>query len=207
MAAPKKHDPNDPKSSPREAIIAATIRAIESGGEASVRVTEVAREAGVTQGMVSYYFKDREGLISEANIERFATAGVQDIAFLVNAAKNVNTKDEFINLLQMSTRTIVATDRAANRRIRTSVIGSVANRPDLQANVIKVLDQLISGTEEVVRIAIERGIVKTSLNPRAIAEIVIAYTQGLIVADMDPLCPPREELAKVIDRFLESIIE
>ena len=207
MAAPKKHDPNDPKSSPREAIIAATIRAIESGGEASVRVTEVAREAGVTQGMVSYYFKDREGLISEANIERFATAGVQDIAFLVNAAKNVNTKDEFINLLQMSTRTIVATDRAANRRIRTSVIGSVANRPDLQANVIKVLDQLISGTEEVVRIAIERGIVKTSLNQRAIAEIVIAYTQGLIVADMDPLCPPREELAKVIDRFLESIIE
>ena len=207
MAAPKKHDPNDPKSSPREAIIAATIRAIEAAGEASVRVTEVAREAGVTQGMVSYYFKDREGLISEANIERFATAGVQDIAFMVDAARNVKTKDEFINLLRMSTRTIVATDRAANRRIRTSVIGSVANRPDLQANVIKVLDQLISGTEEVVRIALERGIVKTSLAPRAIAEIVIAYTQGLIVADMDPLCPPREELAKVIDRFLESIIE
>lgn len=207
MAAPKKHDPNDPKSSPREAIIAATIRAIESGGEASVRVTEVAREAGVTQGMVSYYFKDREGLISEANIERFGAAGVQDIAVMVDAARSVTTKDEFIKLLQASTRTIVSADRAGNRRIRTSVIGSVANRPDLQANVIQVLDQLISGTEEVVRIALERGIIKTTLNPRAIAEIVIAYTQGLIVADMDPMCPPREELAKVIDRFLISIID
>lgn len=207
MAAPKKHDPNDPKSSPREAIIAATIRAIESGGEASVRVTEVAREAGVTQGMVSYYFKDREGLISEANIERFATAGVQDISFLVDAARNVKSRAEFVELLRMSTRAIVSPERAVNRRVRTSVIGSVANRPDLQANVVKVLDQLIGGTAEVVRIAVERGIISTTLDPRAIAEIVIAYTQGLIVADLDPLCPPREELAKVIDRFLESIID
>ena len=207
MAAPKKHDPNDPKSSPREAIIAATIRAIETGGEASVRVTEVAREAGVTQGMVSYYFKDREGLISEANIERFATAGVQDISFLVDAARNVKSRAEFVELLRMSTRAIVSPERAVNRRVRTSVIGSVANRPDLQANVVKVLDQLIGGTAEVVRIAVERGIISTTLDPRAIAEIVIAYTQGLIVADLDPLCPPREELAKVIDRFLESIID
>lgn len=207
MAAPKKHDPNDPKSSPREAIIAATIRAIESGGEASVRVTEVAREAGVTQGMVSYYFKDREGLISEANIERFATAGVQDISFLVDAARNVKSRAEFVELLKVSTRAIVSPERAVNRRVRTSVIGSVANRPDLQANVVKVLDQLIGGTAEVVRIAVERGIISTTLDPRAIAEIVIAYTQGLIVADLDPLCPPREELAKVIDRFLESIID
>lgn len=207
MAAPKKHDPNDPKSSPREAIIAATIRAIETGGEASVRVTEVAREAGVTQGMVSYYFKDREGLISEANIERFATAGVQDISFLVDAARNVKSRAEFVELLKVSTRAIVSPERAVNRRVRTSVIGSVANRPDLQANVVKVLDQLIGGTAEVVRIAVERGIISTTLDPRAIAEIVIAYTQGLIVADLDPLCPPREELAKVIDRFLESIID
>lgn len=207
MAAPKKHDPNDPKSSPREAIIAATIRAIETGGEASVRVTEVAREAGVTQGMVSYYFKDREGLISEANIERFATAGVQDISFLVEAARNVKSRAEFVELLRMSTRAIVSPERAVNRRVRTSVIGSVANRPDLQANVVEVLDQLIGGTAEVVRIAVERGIISTTLDPRAIAEIVIAYTQGLIVADLDPLCPPREELAKVIDRFLESIID
>lgn len=207
MAAPKKHDPNDPKSSPREAIIAATIRAIETGGEASVRVTEVAREAGVTQGMVSYYFKDREGLISEANIERFATAGVQDISFLVEAVRNVKSRAEFVELLRMSTRAIVSPERAVNRRVRTSVIGSVANRPDLQANVVEVLDQLIGGTAEVVRIAVERGIISTTLDPRAIAEIVIAYTQGLIVADLDPLCPPREELAKVIDRFLESIID
>lgn len=207
VAAPKKQDPNDPKSSPREAIIAATIRAIEAGGEASVRVTEVAHEAGVTQGMVSYYFRDREGLISEANIARFSEAGIQDIKFLVDAARNTQTREEFINILNLSTRAVVSEERAANRRIRTSVIGSIANRPDLQANVAQVLDQLISGTEEIVHIAVERGFVRTSLQPRAIAELVIAYTQGLIIADLDPKCPPREEIARVIDRFIGSLFE
>lgn len=207
MAAPKRPNPSDPKSSPRDAIIAATIQAIEAGGEASVRVTEVAREAGVTQGMVSYYFGDREGLISEANIARFGEAGALDIAFMMDAARNVTTREEFVTLLRTSTRSVVSKDRAANRQARTSVIGSVANRPDLQANVVEVLDGLISGIEETMRVAIERGIITTSLDPRAVAEVVIAYTQGMIVADLDPKCPPREEIARVIDQFLESIID
>ena len=206
MAAPKKHDPNDPKSSPRDAIIAATIRAIEIGGEASVRVTEVAREAGVTQGMVSYYFKDREGLISEANIERFSAVGEADNTQLVEAARAVATKDEFYGLLCTVTRTIVSEDRAVNRRVRTSVIGSVANRPDLQASVARELDKLISGTEEVIKVAIDRGFASPDLHPRAMAEMIIAYTQGLVVADLDPKAPPREELAKVIDRFIHSLL-
>lgn len=206
MAAPKKHDPNDPKSSPRDAIIAATVRVIEESGEASVRVTEVARAAGVTQGMISYYFKDREGLISEANIERFRTTVGEDNTAIVEAARNVRTRDEFFALLQAITREIVSADRASNRRVRTSVIGSIANRPDLHATVAAVLADLVSGTEEVVRVALERGLISTTLHPRAIAEIVLSYTQGLVVADLDPQCPPREELARVIDQFLRSIV-
>lgn len=207
MAAPKKHDPNDPKSSPREAIIAATMRAIEQGGEASVRVTEVAREAGVTQGMVSYYFKDREGLISEANIERFRTTVDQDNQFIIDSARTINSKEEFFAMLQAITRTIVSPDRAANRRVRTSVIGSIANRPDLQATVSTVIQKLLDDTETIVRVASERGFVKTKLDPRAIATLILAYTQGLVVADIDPKCPPREEIAKVIDQFIRSLID
>lgn len=206
MAAPKRHDPNDPKSSPRDAIIAATMRVIEESGEASVRVTEVAREAGVTQGMVSYYFKDREGLISEANIERFRTTVGEDNTFIVEAARRMQSRDEFFALLQAVTRAIVSEDRAPNRRVRTSVIGSIANRPDVRATVATVLADLVSQTEEIVRVAAEKGLTHTTLHPRAIAEIIMSYTQGLVVADLDPQCPPREELARVIDTFLRAIV-
>ncbi|MFM1790295.1 MAG: Bacterial regulatory protein tetR family, partial [Actinomycetota bacterium] len=56
---PKSSVPNT--SSARQAILDAAVAAIDAGGESSVRITEVARVAGVTQGMISYYFGDREG--------------------------------------------------------------------------------------------------------------------------------------------------
>ena len=206
MAAPKKHDPNDPKSSPRQAIIAATIAAIEEGGEASVRVTEVAKAAGVTQGMISYYFRDREGLVSEANMERFRRATAEDNSALVEVARTAQSSHELLNILKMATRAVVSTERAINRQVRTSVIGSIANRPELHAAVATLLDELVTGTEEVVKVAKERGMLKPNLNTRAVAEVILSYTQGLIVADLDPNAPSREDIAQVIDHFLESLI-
>jgi len=206
MAAPKKTaltTPSDP--SPREAILAAAQATIDSAGESAVRVTEVARQAGVTQGMVSYYFKDREGLIIEAQLASYRAAVDQDASLLLHGVKKFNTTDEFHDFVKLATRELTNISRISNRIARVVVLGAAANRPDLKARVLEVQEKLINDLEEVAVIAQEKGFFRTDLSARAIGSFVASYTLGLIVADLDTQRPSDEEMAQVIDVLMNGL--
>lgn len=200
---PKNSVPNS--SSARQAILNAAVAAIDAGGEASVRITEVAHEAGVTQGMISYYFGDREGLVAEAHLTRFRSMVDQDTDFLAAAVENATDLDHFYLILRQITREVVKVSRGTSRLARVLLIGSATGRPELQGTVTATQSELIDQLEHVTLTAQERGFVRTDLSPRAIAEFVSAYTLGLVVADMDPSRPSDEELAHVVDSFMLSM--
>ncbi|MEY4032064.1 MAG: hypothetical protein RL573_976 [Actinomycetota bacterium] len=206
MAAGRKpRNPVPNASSARQAILEATVSAIDAGGEASVRITEVAKEAGVTQGMISYYFGDREGLVAEAHLMRFRTTVDQDTDFLVSAVESARDIDHFYSILKVITREVVKVSRSSSRMARVVIIGSSVGRPDLHDTVTATQCELVDQLERVVNMGVERGFIRTDRNPRAIAEFISAYTLGLVVADMDPSRPDDEELALVIDSFMLSM--
>jgi AcrR family transcriptional regulator len=206
MAAPKKTAITAPDSpSPRSAILAAAQATIDSAGESAVRITEVARQAGVTQGMVSYYFKDREGLIVEAQLASYRAAVDQDAGLLLQGVKKFNTVDEFHDFVKLATRELTKISRLSNRISRVVVLGAAANRPDLKARVLEVQEKLINDLEEVAAIAQEKGFFRTDLSARAIGSFVASYTLGLIVADLDSQRPTDEQLAQVIDALMSGL--
>jgi AcrR family transcriptional regulator len=206
MAAPKKTAITAPDSpSPRSAILAAAQATIDSAGESAVRIAEVARQAGVTQGMVSYYFKDREGLIVEAQLASYRAAVDQDAGLLLQGVKKFNTVDEFHDFVKLATRELTKISRLSNRISRVVVLGAAANRPDLKARVLEVQEKLINDLEEVAAIAQEKGFFRTDLSARAIGSFVASYTLGLIVADLDTQRPSDEEMAQVIDVLMNGL--
>ncbi len=58
-------------------LLEATLAAYDAGGDANVRVSEVARQAGVTTGAIYSHFQSREHLIAEALLSRIETAVLQ----------------------------------------------------------------------------------------------------------------------------------
>lgn len=201
--ASKKPVPNT--STARQAILNAAVAAIDSGGESSVRIIEVAREAGVTQGMISYYFGDREGLVTEAHLTRFRSMVDQDTDFLAAAVENAADVDQFYATLRLITREVVKVSRGSSRMARVLLIGSATGRPDLKDTVTATQSELIDQLEHVTLAGQERGFIRTDLSARAIAEFVSAYTLGLVVADIDPARPSDEDLAHVVDSFMLSM--
>lgn len=200
---PKSSVPNT--SSARQAILDAAVAAIDAGGESSVRITEVARVAGVTQGMISYYFGDREGLVAEAHLLRFRSMVDQDTDFLVSAVENARDTDHFYSILKVITREIVKTSRNSSRMARVLIIGSSMGRPDLHDTVVATQSDLIDQLERVVMMGQERGFIRTDVNPRAVAGFISAYTLGLVVTDMDPSRPSDDDLAHVVDSYMNSM--
>ena len=204
MPATKKQVPEE--GSPRESILLPTVAAIAAGGESSVRITEVAREAGVTQGMVSYYFKDREGLISEAQLLKFREGVTQDTSGILASVKEVENAEEFHKFLQALTRDIIDQQRAPNRMTRIVALGASESHPDLRRHVHPAQEELIDGLEAVVTLAQQRGLIRTDLEPRAVAVFVTAYALGLVVGDIDSKRPSDQEIARVIDVFMLGLL-
>jgi AcrR family transcriptional regulator len=79
----------------RERILQSAIAIIDDSGEASLRVVAVAKNAGVTQGMIKYYFQTRDNLVSEAQISRFLSTAAEDVEYIAQLAVTSSTPAEY----------------------------------------------------------------------------------------------------------------
>jgi AcrR family transcriptional regulator len=202
----KSADTEDLERGPRERIIAAALKAIEAGGESAVRISSVALAADVTQGMISYYFGGREGLVQEAHLARYMATVSSDLAGLEKAARTAQSVDEFRSYLMALTAEVVEVTRAAARASRLMAIGAALPRPELLSLISEAQSTLADGLEKVVLIAQARDLVRNDLNPRAVAIFILSYNTGLVVADIDRERPNSSELASVIAGFVDSLL-
>ncbi|MFM7253316.1 MAG: TetR family transcriptional regulator [Ilumatobacteraceae bacterium] len=74
----------------RRRILDEAIEVIAAVGEDKLRVADVARRAGVTQGMVTYHFITRHNLVVEAQLERYAATMRSDAEFLLSVADHAH---------------------------------------------------------------------------------------------------------------------
>lgn len=58
-------------TSSKEMILALAITQIDRGGEASIRVKQIAEDAGTSVTSIYHFYGSREGLIEAAQIARF----------------------------------------------------------------------------------------------------------------------------------------
>lgn len=192
--------------SARERILAATVAAIDRGGEPAVRLVEVAREAGVTQGMISYYFAGREGLVTEAERQRFLGAVNEDAEVMLTITATSRTLEEYLEQLEGVTRVVLGEARSGNRRVRLSALGSAMSRPELLADIALLQQSLTDQMTEAVVVGQRRGFIRHDLDARAVASFTMAYAFGLALVDLDPDRPDEDELTTVIMGWVESIV-
>lgn len=195
-----------PSDNARERIVTATMAAIDRGGEPAVRLVEVARNAGVTQGMISYYFDSREGLIVEAQLRRFLGSVNEDTSQLVELVTSAPNAAALLEGFRAATQAVVDRYRAGIREVRLNVLGSAVARPELHAALAKRQTELINSFTEVVLIGQERGLVRTDRDARALASFVQAYAFGLVLVDMDIERVDDNDLVDVIMDWLETVI-
>lgn len=91
------------RSQPATAILAATLRVIARGGVDGVRFREVAREAELPLGTVSYHFQSRTDLIHAA-FEYFLEESAETVA-TARAQQPPDTLEDLAELLALLART------------------------------------------------------------------------------------------------------
>ena len=165
-------------------ILEAAIAAIESGGEASMRLDAVARQAEITKPSIYHFFGGREGLIAAAQAERYRRSMLNGLVEAVEQTRLARSRTEFEDLLPAYVDVVLGPDGATRRAQRIEVLGSAVARPALTAQVTSATRRALELTSELVRIPFERGWATSSFDHDAIALWWLSNTIGLHLFDL-----------------------
>ena len=181
-----------------DALVEATVRVLETEGEAGVRVAEICDQVGVSFGSVYHHFGDREGLIRAAQFARLRAQPGQDIASFASALNG--DADSFVDSLMEICRSIASAERGPVREVRTSVLASTHGRPELRGPVDELETKVMDDLEAVVIKAQDLGVADPAVDPRALAAYLAAVSYGLVLTEHIDRRPSEDDLASVILR-------
>ena len=170
----------------RSKLLNATIDAIASGGEGSVRVSSVASEVGVREPSVYHFFKNREALVEAAQIERYRRSYAEIMVPFEAAALMADSWDDFERSVRKIFAAIYTPARAEIRSIRMNVMGAAQTSPAIAAAVNEINLENTESLARVMTFGQDKGWVTKDLDAMALAYWGIGQINGRVMAEMNP---------------------
>lgn len=170
----------------RSKLVNATIDAISSGGESSVRVGSVASEVGVREPSVYHFFKNREALVEAAQIERYRRSYLEMMIPFEAAVLMSDSWEDFKRSVRKIFAAVYSPERVKIRSIRMSVMGAAQTSPAIAAAIIEINHESVASLARVMTFGQEKGWVTRDLDAMALAYWIIGQLNGRVMAEMNP---------------------
>jgi AcrR family transcriptional regulator len=182
-------DGDDASASPGRApaadrLLAATMAAIDEGGEGNVKVQDIADAAGVQIPILYRKFGSRDGLIQAAHIARLRRQTERELGDWSDAMREVETPEQFEALLRTVLAAVCAPERSPGRMKRINIIGSTYGRPALARAISDAQHGTISGIAAVFRHAEQQGWLRQGLDVEAFSAWLAGLTLGRVVIEL-----------------------
>jgi len=167
-----------------ERLLAATMAAIDAGGESNVKVQDIADAAGVQIPILYRKFGSRDGLIQAAHIARLRRQTERELRDWTNAMGEVETAEQFEALLRAVLEALCGAERHPGRMKRINVIGSTYGRPALARAISDAQHGTITGIAAVFRHAEQQGWLRQGLDVEAFSAWLAGLTLGRVVIEL-----------------------
>ena len=190
----------------RDRILTETIRALDESGDRGVRVARVAQAAGVTQGMVTYHFATRDRLLAEAHAQRIAKTINDDVDTALAEVVEATSTEEFVAGVRRLTSAVLSPDRRVERKRRLNALSYSLSDDELHSAMCSEYTVTVNRFESVFDAGKSRGFIRSDLDSRAIATMLMSYSFGLVISDFDEHAPSDAALTAVIMAFVEGLM-
>ena len=167
----------------REQLILSTIETLAARGYARTTLTEVARTAGLSHGLVNFHFETKEKLLSETLAYLAEEYRLNWLSYLEKAGEDPAA--QLAALLQADFNPAICTP--ARLSAWCSFWGEAQSRPLYQAQCGSNDDAYNSRLEEICARLIEVG--SYTGNPVRVARVLRVTTEGVWL-DMMTMSPP-----------------
>ena len=171
-------------------IIDAMRRSVAQRGTAGSTFDHVSREAGVSRGLLHYYFGTKEQLLAEA-VRRDCELRLERLQRQLATAK---TADDFIDLMGQSLRETVSDDPDF-----VTLVFELFTLSRRNADIAVEYAGLLRSTREQVAgmltVAQQEGVLRLHAEPEAVAEVLFSLGDGFALR---MLAEPRRDFTSTI---------
>lgn len=191
---------NEQETSTKERILRLAIDALDSGGEASIRVKQIADDAGVSVTSLYHFYGSREGLVEAALVHRFDDGYRLGRAAMRQAAASTTSREDLAHHFEVLIRNAFSSAHTAARRRRINVAGSAMSRPTLLAKINDAQREWFTQLHESLLIAQQRGFIDAAVDTRAAATWHLITANGLASVEGD-------STGADLDAWLETYVD
>lgn len=138
---------------------------------------DIAREAGVSYGVVYHYFDSKEDLIEEAWQTRREAREIR----YQEAQKKDTASQVMAEFLVLSLKRMEHPEFDSEMRFRILLFAEALRNPRIAEKLREVWDDVMEEFEDVIRQGQERGEINPDVDPRALARIYLAIHDGLVL--------------------------
>jgi AcrR family transcriptional regulator len=160
------------------------VSAINEGGEAAVRVNDLATEAGVTVPTLYRHFGSRDGLVEVAQTYRFRKTQFVDGSVLAASLAKCKNQDELRKALRKELLTHFDTDRWELRQVRLNALGAGYARPELAASLALAQKQGAMGITEMLLPFQKKGWIRKDIDLPATVYWFMGQILGRVLIEM-----------------------
>ncbi|HEY7934474.1 MAG TPA: TetR/AcrR family transcriptional regulator [Solirubrobacteraceae bacterium] len=154
-------------------IVEAMRRSVARRGTAGSTFDHVAREAGVSRGLLHYYFGTKEQLLVEA-VRRECEVRMD---MLERQLSNAQTADDFIDLMAANLKETVSSDPDFVTLV-FELFSLSRRNSEIAAEYAQLLSRTRAQVAGVLATAQAQGVLQLHAKPEAVAEILFSLADG-----------------------------
>lgn len=173
-------------------IVEAMRASVGKRGAAGSTFDVVAREAGVSRGLLHYYFGSKERLMVEV-VRTDCNARVAALEEHLAAARSV---DEIVGVLVQTLEAFVA-DEPGVQAVLYEMLSASRRSDEIRAELAELYRRWRSQLAEALREKQQEGVVELDAEPEAVASMLFALGDGMglqLISDPDWDSQPAFEL-------------
>ena len=170
--------------STRQEILDAAIEQISRSGEASIRLSDIAKTVGIKEPSIYYYFANREELVVAAHVRRFEINLSQTLQPFIDMLVQCSTTDEFLEGLIALYQNSFPRVRSVARAARAEIVGSAYFRSEIQRELAAMAQAMFEPALDLMRNAQLAGWIRSSLDIEAFTYWNLAAITGLLFPEV-----------------------
>ena len=168
----------------RQEILDAAIEQISRAGEASIRLSDIAKTVGIKEPSIYYYFANREELVVAAHVRRFEINLSQTLQPFIDMLVQCSTTDEFLEGLIALYQNSFPRVRSVARAARAEIVGSAYFRSEIQRELAAMAQAMFQPALDLMRNAQLAGWIRPSLDIEAFTYWNLAAITGLLFPEV-----------------------
>lgn len=166
--------------STKQKLLDAAIRTINDKGEAGLRIDDLLNEVDVKAPTLYHHFGSREGLIVEAQAERFLRSIRVGTAEIIDAFNNSTTIEDLKKAVRLAVSYRGDESRIQYRLQRLNALGAAYARPDLAVRIVEAHEAQVREVADAMRPFQAKGLIRSDID----IEMVIAWYNGALIGGL-----------------------